>query len=351
MKLNPGQLYNEACLDVVIATIFSLSRSIKDLPFPNENMTEELAEKVIKMVDDNFDKLEDASNYKKINIDTLDILTKKILEEANVIPNKFNETLKKQIIINEDNSVAILLNFNDHITIRSRSFGFFIKEICTKIFMLEEYFESKIPIFSDEKLGYITTNIFYFGTSLMQSVLLSIPGIVMMNKLGDVVEDLRRVGIHANGYYSAPSPSSMGHVYYLYNEASIVGSEEEQIFRFSNNILKIIYLEREQRCRLYLKSKVKTNDMIARALAIAKAAKLLDIEEAINLAFKIKLGLNLSIISNTNDQECNAIFYKVQVAHIAYALLSSGFKNLSDELIKMERASVLNKFSQKIKLV
>lgn len=351
MKINSSQLYNEACLDVVVVTIFSLSRSIKDFPFPNVNMTEEDASEVIKMVDDSFDKLEEASEYKKINVDSLDILTRKILEEANVIPNKFDESVKKQIIINEDNSVSILLNFNEHISIRSRSFGFFIKEICNKIFMLEEHFEKDLPVLNDKELGHITSDIFYFGTSLRQSVLLSIPGIVMMNKLGAVIEDLRYIGIHVNGYYAATSHESMGWVYYLYNEASITGSEEEQVFRFSNNVLKIIYLEREQRCQLYLKNKVKTIDMIAKALAIAKIAKLLDVEEAVNLAFKIKLGFSLSIIDNTNDHECNALFYKVQVAHIAYALLNSGFKNLGDELIKMERASVLNRFSQKIRLV
>ena len=351
MKINTSELYNEKCTDVVILAMISISRSIENFPFPSVMTDDGEALQVIEMIGDSFSSFEDKDNYKKISIDTLDLLTKKILEETNIIPSRFNEKIKKELIIKDDNSLAILLNFNEHITIRSRSFGFLIKDICQQAFKVEEHFASCMPFSFDNELGYIVSDIFYFGTAFFQSALLSLPGIVMMGQLGNIVQDLRKTGIAANGYYSPNASASMGWVYYVYSDNSIGKNEEEQIFHFSNSVLRLIYIERELRLQLYLKSKMKITDMIAKAVAIAKYAKLLDVDEAMDVTFKIKLGLELGKTIGTTHEECNAIFHKAQIAHIAYSILNSSFKSLSDELIKAERAKLINQFAKKVQLL
>lgn len=351
MNIRLNDIYDEVSTDVAIATVSSISRSIVGFPFPHVIKNDEEAMKVLEIVFSSFEKFKDKNEYRKIDIETFDILTKKILEEASVIPSLFNEKVKKALIVSDSNAIAVLVNFNNHLTIRSRSIGFSPKENYMRAFELEDFFASVIPFSFDEELGYIVKDIFYFGTAFFQSVLLSIPGIVMMGQLSHVIQDLKKNGLNANGYYAPNSHASMGWVYFIYNETSVGGNENEQIMRFSNVVMRLIYLEREMRLQLYLKNKIKMIDMIARALAIAKSAKLLNTDEAIDLAFKIKMGLSLNLIKGVSDEEFNAVFYKVQVAHVIYDLLNSGVRSVSDELIKAERARILNKFAEKVGLL
>ncbi len=351
MKINLNEMYNEKCSDVALTTIFSLSRCIKGFPFPNVIKNEATANRIIEIVNEQFESFEQGCDYKKISIETIDILTRKILEETNIIPQNFNEKIQKEIIMKIDNSVAILVNFNNHLTIKALSNGFQIKDLTDRIFMIEEFFSSNIQFLFDKNIGYIIDDLYYLGTGLNMSLLLSIPGIVMMGRLLSVIETLKKDGIAINGYYTNNSHSSMGWIYYIYNDSSVGKGEKEEVLIFGGAMLKLIYLEREMRLQLYLKNKVKIIDMIAKALAIAKSAKLLETDEALDIAFKIKLGLDLNKIVNVTHEQCNANFYNIQVAHIAYSLINSEFKGLNDEIIKMERANIINKFAKNIAII
>ena len=350
MKVHLNELYNEKCSDVVISTTFSLYRCINGFAFPNKIIDKTQAEDVIKCIRFIIEKMDTKDEYKVISSDSLNILTQKILEESNLLPNTFNEKIKKDIIINGDSSIAILVNFNSHLTFRAMSPSFQIKDLCEKVFELEEYFADKLDFAFDDDIGYITPNIFYCGTGIEEGVLVSIPGIVATKGMSNLVVNFKNAGLTANGHYTNNAKDSMGGLYYIYNETSIGTNEQEQIFNFSNKILELIYLEREMRLELYIKSKPKTSDMIIKAIAIAKTAKILELDEAIDIIFKINMGIDLNLVSNVSHEECNAVYYKVQIAHISYSLLDSIFKDFSAELVKIERAKIVNKFTYKIKL-
>ena len=160
-----------------------------------------------------------------------------------------------------------------------------------------------------------------------------------MKKISDLIVDFKNAKLTADGHYTDNTKDSIGGLYRIYNETSIGGNEQEQIFNFRNKLLKLIYLEREMRLELYLKSKPKTSDMIIKAIAIAKTATILDTEEAMDIIFKINLGIDLNIVSNVSHEECNAIYYKVQIAHLSYSLLNSIFRDFSAEITKIERAN------------
>ncbi|MGP1438630.1 MAG: hypothetical protein ACTTKH_06115 [Treponema sp.] len=350
MKVHLNELYDEKCSDVVISATFSLLRSIKGFTFPNKTIQYSQAEDVINCVRNVFENMEELKDYKLISSSNLNILTQKILEESNLLPNSFNEKIKKDIIINNDSSIAILVNFNEHLTFKAISPTFQIKGLCEKVFELEELFASKLDFVFDDDLGFISSDIFYCGTGIQEGALVSIPGIVASNKMSKLVIDFKNAGLTANGHYTNNAKGSIGGLYYIYNENSIGGKEQEQIFNFRNRLLELIYLERKMRLELYIKNKPKTSDMIIKAIAIAKTAKILELEEAMDITFKINMGVDLNIVSNVSHEECNAVYYKIQVAHISYSLLNSIFKDFSVELIKVERAKIMNKFSYKIKL-
>lgn len=350
MKLHLNELYNEKCSDVVISTTFSLSRCITGFNFPDKIIYAKEATDIISSVLSEFEDMPEKEKYKVISSDNLNILSQKILEESNLLPESFNEKIKKDIIINDDSSVAILVNYNEHLVFKAMSPSFQIKDLCEKVFELEEYFASKLGFAFDDDIGYITSNIFYCGTGIKEGALVSIPGILATKRISNLVVSFKNAGLTADGRYGNNSKTTVGGLYYVYNESSIGGNEQEQIFNFSNKMLELISLEREMRLELYIKSKPKTSDMIIKAIAIAKTAKILELDEAMDIIFKINLGIDLNLVSNVSHEECNAIHYKIQVAHISYSLLNSIFKDFSAELVKVERAKIINKFSYKIKL-
>jgi putative ATP:guanido phosphotransferase swol_2368 len=351
MKVYLNELYDEKCSDVVIDTTFSISRCIKGFTFPNKLITTSQSEYIIKSVHDAFNTMKEQNDYKIINSENLNILSQKVLEESNLLPPTFNEKIKKDIIVNNDSSIAILVNFNDHLTFKAISPTFQIKDLCKKLFELEEFFASKLDFAFDDDIGYITSNIFYCGTGIREGALVSIPGIVATKKISSLILDFKNAGLTADGHYTNNAKDSMGSLYYVYNENSIGGNEQEQIFNFRNKLLELIYLEREMRLKLYLKNKSKTADIVMKAVAIAKMSKILELEEAMDVIFKINLGIDLNLVSNVCHEECNAMYYKIQVAHISYSLLNSIFKDFSAELVKIERAKIVAKFAYKIKLV
>ena len=215
MKIQLADLYNEDCRDVVVSTVCSLSRSISSFPFPYTMTDDETALHIVDIVNQAFETMEGKDEYKRIGVGKLDFLTKKILEETNIIPAIFNDAIPKELIVKKDNSVAILVNFNDHLHIRVHSFGFLMKNICEKLFAIEEHFSNKLSFLFDNKLGFIIHDMFYFGTSLFQSALISIPGIIMMKKFDMVIQILKKLKMSANGYYSQNSNKSMGWLYYI----------------------------------------------------------------------------------------------------------------------------------------
>ena len=350
MKVQLNELYNEKCSDIVIGTTFSLLRCIAGFNFPNKIIQMTEATEVISSVRDVFERMEGKENYKLISSDNLNILSQKILEESNLLPETFNEKIKKDIVINSDSSIAILVNFNEHLIFKAMSSSFQIKDLCEEVFKLEEYFASKLEFAFDDDIGYITSNIFHCGTGIEEGALVSIPGIVTTKRMSELVVSFKNAGLTANGHYTNNAKGAIGSLYYIYNESSIGGNEREQIFNFSNKIIELIYLEREMRLELYIKSKPKTSDMIIKAIAIAKTAKILELDEAIDITFKINLGIDLNLVLNVSHEECNAMYYKIQVAHISYSLLNSIFKDFSADLVKVERAKIINKFAYKIKL-
>ena len=350
MKVHLNELYNEKCSDIVISTIFSLSRCINGFVFPNKIIDNTEAQAIIKHVCSALEKIDTKNEYKVISSDNLNILTQKILEESNLLPSTFNEKIKKSIIINSDSSIAILVNFNDHLTFKAISPSFQIKDLSEKLFELEEFFANKLDFSFDDDIGYITSDVLYCGTGIVEGVLVSIPGIVATKRISNIIVNFKNSGLTANGHYTNNTKGSMGGLYYIYNEHSIGTNEQEQIFNFSNKILELIYLEREMRLELYIKNKPKTSDMIIKAIAIAKTAKILELDEAMDITFKINLGIDLNLVLNISHEECNAVYYKIQVAHISYSLLNSIFKDFSAELVKVERAKIINRFAYKIKL-
>ena len=350
MKVLLNELYDEKCSDVVIHSIFSVSRAIKGFTFPNKLMEEGESEDIVNCVRNAFKTLENKDDYKIIDSSNLNLLTEKVLQESAFLPEAFNEKIKKDIIISSDSSVAILVNFNEHLTFKAISPTFQIKELCERVFELEESFANKLDFAFDDDLGYITSDIFYCGTGIKEGVLVSVPGILSTKKISDLIVNFKNANLTAIGHYANHQKDPVGWVYYIYNEVSVGGNEQEQIFNFRNKLLELIYLEREMRLELYLKNKPKTSDMIIKAIAVAKMAKILDTDEALDILFKINLGIDLNIVSNVSHEECNAIYYKVQMAHISYSLLNSIFSDFSAELVKIERAKIMNKFVYQIKL-
>lgn len=350
MKVILNELYDEKCSDVVIHSTFAILRCIRGFTFPNKLMELSQSEDIIKTVRSVVENLENKNDYKIIDADNLNLLTQKVLEESNLLPNSSNEKIKKDIIISSDSSIAVLVNFNHHLTFKAISPTFQIKELCERVFELEELFASKLDFAFDDDLGYITSDIFYCGTGIKEGVLVSIPGIISTKKISDIIVDFKNANLTAIGHYASNERTPVGWTYYIYNENSIGGNEQEQIFNFRNKLLELIYLEREMRLELYLKSKPKTSDMIIKAIAVAKMAKILDTEEALDILFKINLGIDLNIVSNVSHEECNALYYKVQTAHISYSLLNSIFSDFSADLVKIERAKIMNKFVYQIKL-
>ncbi len=314
--------YNEkgSQTDVALYTRADFARNVSGFLFPISINRKDSSE-VISLFYDFFDTLDDAACFKKMRVDSIDPLAVKLLEERGILFSQMPETPVKSLIVHDNGALYASLNLEDHLNIASFVSGFSAEEAYLPIEELDKKMNESIYFSAAEEIGFITSDIMQIGSGLKFTVLCSLPGILHLNMLGSIADTAKNLGLTILGYYTPNSKDSIGAIFSVSTESAAGGDERSQLSNFTASIQKIIEIERSARKEFAEKNSLKIRDMISRAAAIAKNAKLMSFREAADIMFKIKLGLNVGFIKGITNEQCNSMLFKSQMGHIAFLLL------------------------------
>lgn len=320
---------------IVLSSKIRLSRNLKNIPFPNKLNYIKAREnsKIIydsinnKIDDENFTLYEMWNdNKEKFN---------KYLEKDLISRHIFDNYDKAAFILNEEETISIMINEDDHIRLQCITNGLDLEKAFNKATIIDDKMEENILYEFDETLGYLTSNLSDVGTGMRASVVIHLPALTMSEEIKNISKYLNNNGLDIKGIYM-DGEKVFGNIYEIFSKESLGITENDIVNKLKSSVLNIISQEKKFREILMSKCKYELEDKIYRSYAILKSAILLNYKETIDLLSNIRLGTELSII-DIDKRKINKILTTIGDE----SLQSFLGRSLESKEVRYERAKVV----------
>lgn len=324
--------------DVVVSSRVRLARNVANFPFVTyaeasqlEELQAYLGERLLSIIKDGI----------YLKMDDLSSVEKRVLMERNLISRELSESsIPSCVVFSEDESVAVMVNEEDHLRIQVVVEGFSLNEAYKRVSELDERIGEEIEYAFSERFGFLTACPTNVGTGLRASVMLHLPGLVMTRQMPKVFETAFRLGLAARGFHGEGT-NALGDFYQVSNQRSLGRSEVSLIDDIQSIIPQLIRYERSVREALVEQTRKKLEDRIWRAYGLLSSCRLISTEEALDMLSLVRLGLNLRMLDGVSISEVSQLFVLVQPAHLQRR---RGREEMSEETRDAERADFIRRF-------
>ncbi len=301
--------------DIVISSRVRLARNISDIPFPHL-LPEQEAKTIIKDV---YETLRaDANlgqNIELYNMAELPEEHKILLSEMHLISPDLASSKNGAVIVNQDETISIMINEEDHLRIQVMLPGLQLDEAFKEIDKIDDLLEAKLDFAFDEKIGYLTACPTNVGTGMRASVMMHLPVLTMMDQMGQIFATISQVGLVVRGIYGEGSQAK-GNLYQISNQITLGKSEEDIIQNVMGVTRQILMSERKIRENLSGEARVRLEDRILRSYGILTNAKIISSQEALAYISDVKLGVDMGIIKDLEPLVLNSLFITTGPAYI-----------------------------------
>jgi len=215
-----------------------------------------------------------------------------------------------------DESVALMINEEDHLRMQVLRSGFRLDEAWAIINRLDDQLEARLEFAFDEKLGYLTACPTNIGTGLRVSVMVHLPALKITGEIERVLRAARDMNLAVRGLYGEGTEAT-GDFYQVSNQTTLGKTEEEIIQDFRETVVpKIAEYERKARAMLFDQRTALVEDKVWRAVGMLKFARTLSTEEAMFLLSQLRMGVHMGIVRGVGIDLINDVFLVVQSAHL-----------------------------------
>ena len=334
--LLPGWLHGPAPEgDVVVSSRIRLARNLQGYSFPHQ-ADEEALETVIA-------KVENALEKTAFTMKRLDGLTQAdrllLVEQYLISPDLLKNPSHRGVMVNPEQTVAIMLNEEDHIRIQSILPGLALQEAWAEANRVDDLLEAELDYAFAEKAGYLTTCPTNVGTGLRASVMLHLPALQMVDQVKKVLSVLPHVGLSVRGIYGEGTESA-GNLYQISNQVTLGLTEDEIIGKIISVTKQVMDQERSAREALLAKeSRLQLEDRVHRAYGLLSEARLISSEEAFKLWNNVLLGVKLDLIPEVSVEQVNELFFLIRPAILQHIV----GKDLTPHERDYYRAEVIRK--------
>lgn len=295
--------------DVVISSRVRLARNLKDTPFPHLLEGKD-AEKVLSQVFSAVDQVGEkgfGGPVANINLSHLSPLDRQVLVEKHLIsPQHAEDGEGKGLVVKEDETVAIMVNEEDHLRIQCLKSGLELNEGWIQASGLDDLLGEILDFAYDEKIGYLTACPTNVGTGLRASVMVHLPALAMGNESLRVLGAVNKLGLIVRGLYGEGT-EGQGNVFQISNQITLGQPEKEIIENLILVTNQVCSEEKRVREHLYRTRKAEVEDRVFRAVGLLENARTITSLEAIKLWSDVRLGVVLGIIPELNLKKINEI--------------------------------------------
>lgn len=316
IKESDNWLLSKAPLNhVVVSSRARLARNLPHLPFALRAQTEQLQE-VMHRVDEAIAESEYFQEYKRLAISEIHSLYRLYLKESHLISTEFEKGGEHRIVyISPDYRVSILINEEDHIRIQCLETGGQLSRVLAVCEEVESELARHLQFATSPKLGYLTACPTNVGSGLRVSVMAHLPGLVVIDRVEEILESVKQYGMTVRGMHGEHS-DYQGDLFQLSNEVTL-GKADTDIRETLESVMRQI-VERESNARdaLFDQKDLLTKDLISRALATLQNARILDSGEALAHLSKIRLGIDRGYFKDLDHSSLSRLMVEVLPAHL-----------------------------------
>ena len=327
-------------LGSIIRTRIRLARNIADYPFRINDYA--VAREVVKKVNRALVRSDTFNLYYVSNLTntTLESMKERHLISQNLIDNKECGA----VLINQDESISVMVNEEDHIREQCFMRGLRLKEAYQTITKIDDDIANNLTLAFDPNFGYLTACPTNLGTGMRASVMMFLPALTESGKIRALVQEVAELGLTVRGLYGEGSDAE-GFMYQISNEITLGVSEDEILERVEETVLQICEAERDEMKRLYVRNELSTMDKAHKSFGVLTNAVILSYSEFMSHIARVKLGAMLGMIEISDINAIDDLIIKVRPANIA----ETYSKRLSAQNRDLFRAKIVGKTLSKIK--
>ncbi len=302
---------------VVLMTRVRLARNLDSVPFPGWAKKAQ-RNKVLETCLPAVASLSQMKRGITAELEELSDLEKQILVERHLISRELSSSSEKTgVVISRDQSVAVMINEEDHLRIQVIKSGYRFKQAWTAINGVDSSLEDELDYAFSSKIGFLTACPTNVGTGMRASAMMHLPALVISNQMEKVVRAVNQLGIAVRGLFGEGSDAS-GSIFQISNQTTLGESEQDIIKRLSSVLRTIIDQEMNAREKILEKDPNKLYDKIGRAYGILQNSHLLSSSECMNLASLVRFGVDLEMFPENTRNIVDRMFIECQPGHIQY---------------------------------
>jgi protein arginine kinase len=302
--------------EIVISSRIRLARNVAGFPFLSRcsrNQRQVLEHKVRDII--LASRLTPKTLY--VDLDAAPDVDRQLLVERHLIskPHKDAEGARG-VAIGENETLAIMVNEEDHLRIQVLRSGLQLEEAWQQINAIDDQLEAALDFAFHPRFGYLTACPTNVGTGIRVSVMLHLPALKLTGEIEKVFRAAKDMRLAVRGLYGEGTEAT-GDFYQISNQTTLGKSEDDIISDFKHLVIpKIIDYEHHARRTLLNDRTLALDDKVCRALGVLRTARLMASEETLSLLSHVRLGVNLNRVKDIDINKVNELFLLTQQAHL-----------------------------------
>lgn len=226
---------------------------------------------------------------------------------------------------------GVMVNEEDHLRVQVFRSGFDVQGALRQAKALDSELGAALPFAAHTEFGYLTACPTNTGTGLRASVLIHLPGLVLTQEIGKVLQGLQHMGLTYRGLYGEGS-DVLGNLFQISNQTTLGRSEEDLTEQLVRVVRRVIEREEEARAILARDAGYIIEDKLWRAYGTLRHARNLPADEAMNLLSGLRLAAGLNLVTGLSVYTLNKLLIFSQSAHLSHSagrVLTEGEANLA----------------------
>src|SRR5690606_2872183 len=143
------------------------------------------------------------------------------------------------LLLGQGEAGGVMVNEEDHLRLQTLVGGFRLKDAWRSVDRMDEELGTRLRYAYHKEFGYLTSCPTNVGTGLRASVLVHLPGLVLTQEIGRVLQGIAQVGLTFRGLYGEGS-EVVGNFFQISNQTTLGKSEEELIEHLQTVVEQVI---------------------------------------------------------------------------------------------------------------
>lgn len=299
----------------VVSSRIRLARNVRDVAFPGWAGVEE-CDRLWRRLRPALEQMPSLQLATSLCMGGLSELDKEILFERHLISREHAGKGKGSgLVFREDERLSVMVNEEDCLRLQGMQPGMKLRSIWAEINTLDSEIEDCTEYAFSPTLGYLTACPTNVGTGMRASVMLHLPGLVLMNEINPIMKGMAKIGLAVRGLWGEGTEAA-GNMFQISNQMTL-GDPEEQIVQLVEQIaMELVAHEQNARERLMERRGTLVRDHVGRSFGILSNAHLLTSKEAMDLLSGLRLGIDMGILKSVSRRTVDALLLLTQPGHL-----------------------------------